>query len=423
MSYLSTGIVLNTAGFYFSQSSYNNVTDNVVSPNFHKGIGIKSSIGTTIKDNILSNIGYGIFLQSSSSNNLINNYISNNWYGLFIHSSSNNNNLSNNNASNNEVGFYFKSSSNGNTIINNNVRGNNNDGIILDSSSDNNISGNNVLFNNWTGIRLTSSIKNRIYHNNLVANTNQAFDDTNNGNQWDNGYPSGGNYWSDFDDPGDGAYDDYEGINQDVLGSDGIVDNGTIGGGGKNPYIIDSDSLDNYPLINMTRGLILYEGWNLISIPRIQVETNPGTILSSISGTYSTMQWYNSSDTNDHWKHNCTTKPQSLNDFNSINHLIGFWIFITEPGGVLLEYSGPQPGTTQNIPLHKGWNLVGYPSLSNRNRTAALNNLDFGTEVDAVWTFDAATQTWEEVGPGDDFELGRGYWVHAAQECVWEVPL
>ena len=44
-------------------------------------------------------------------------------------------------------------------------------------------------------------------------------------------------------------------------------------------------------------------------------------------------------------------------------------------------------------------------------------------EVDAIFTFDAATQTWEEVGSGDDFEIGRGYWVHATQDCVWEVPL
>jgi N6-adenosine-specific RNA methylase IME4 len=67
--------------------------------------------------------------------------------------------------------------------------------------------------------------------------------------------------------------------------------------------------------------------------------------------------------------------------------------------------------------------MVGYPSLSNRNRTAALNNLTFGTEVDAIWTFDAETQTWEEIKAGDYFEVGRGYWVHATQECVWEVGI
>jgi parallel beta-helix repeat protein len=424
MSYLSTGIVFNTAGIYFTQSSnHNNVIDNVVSPNFQKGIGIKSCIGNTIKDNTFSNNGYGIFFQSSIDNTIKNNKILNNWYGLYIHSSSSNNNIINNDASNNIVGFYLRSSSNRNTIINNNVTLNNNDGIILDSSSDNNITGNNVLLNNWTGILLTSSTNNMIYNNNIVANTNQAYDDSNNGNQWDNGYPSGGNYWSDFDEPSEGAYDDYNGSDQNILGSDGIVDLG-VPAGGKNPYIIDADSQDNYPLINLTKKFIfLYPGWNLISIPRIQIETDPGTILSTISGFYRAIQWYNSSDPDDPWKHNCTAKPQHLNDFDGIDHLIGFWIYITEPGGVILDYYGPQPGAPENIPLHIGWNMVGFPSLSGKNRTVGLNNLDFGMEVDAIWAFDGATQTWENVGSGDDFKLGKGYWIHATQECVWEVPL
>jgi parallel beta-helix repeat protein len=301
----------------------------------------------------------------------------------------------------------------------------NGNGIPIFYSHENTITNNDLYMNTWYGIDVKNGDNNTISHNNFINNNGggvQASDNSNS-NRWNDSYPNGGNYWSDFDDPGDGAYDDYEGPDQDILGNDGIVDNGTIGGGGKNPYVIDSDSQDNYPLINMTSGLILNDGWNLISIPRIQIETDPGTVLSSVFGAYKTIQWYNSSDTNDHWKHNCTSKPQHLNDFDSIDHLIGFWIYITEPGGVLLEYSGPQPGAPQNIPLHTGWNLVGYPSLSNKDRTTVLNNLDFGVEVDSIWAFDVVTQTWEEIGPGDDFEIGRGYWIHVTQDCVWEVPL
>jgi hypothetical protein len=102
---------------------------------------------------------------------------------------------------------------------------------------------------------------------------------------------------------------------------------------------------------------------------------------------------------------------------------MGLWIYINEPDGVLFEYLGTQPTVNQTIMLHPGWNMVGFPSLTNRNRTAALNNLNFGIEVDAIWTFDAVTQTWEEVGAGDDLVLGRGYWVHTSQECTWDVPL
>jgi hypothetical protein len=67
--------------------------------------------------------------------------------------------------------------------------------------------------------------------------------------------------------------------------------------------------------------------------------------------------------------------------------------------------------------------MVGYPSLFNRTRDDALNNLNYGTDVDAIWTFNAATQTWQEIGPGDSFELGRGYWIHSKVTKVWDVPL
>jgi parallel beta-helix repeat protein len=398
----SIGVHLGTD--WMDNSSNNSVVGNNIS---NCGIGIYNhwTSYNFINSNIIYNCGHGIYLYSINGivlphdNIITGNTISTNGYGCFLDKSPNNN-IAGNHILNNDYGIYLTSSlSSSNNITNNNIS-NNGYGV----------------YNDWT-------YDNLIYHNYFVNNTNQAFDPTNNANQWDNGYPSGGNYWSDFDEPGEGAYDDYEGPDQDILGSDGIVDNGTIGGGGINPYVIDSDSMDYYPLIQAHWFLFLYEDWNLISIPRIQIDTNPGTILSSISGAYNTIQWYNSTDTKDHWKHNCTSKPQSLNDFDNIDHLIGFWIFITEPGGVLLEYSGPQPGAPENIPLHTGWNMVGYPSLSNKNRTAALNNLTFGVEVDSVWTFDGATQTWEEVGPGDEFKLGRGYWVHAAQECVWEVPV
>jgi hypothetical protein len=102
---------------------------------------------------------------------------------------------------------------------------------------------------------------------------------------------------------------------------------------------------------------------------------------------------------------------------------MGFWIYITEQDGVLLEYPGFEPSTEQTIDLRTGWNLVGFPSLSFKGTTEALNNLAYGVDVDAIWTFNGATKEWEEIGQGGNLELGRGYWVHATRECSWDVPL
>jgi len=91
-----------------------------------------------------------------------------------------------------------------------------------------------------------------VYYNNFINNTVQAYDshrdrDNNPLDKWDYGYPPGGNYWSDFDDPSEGAYDNYSGINQDELGSDGIVDA---------PYdnIYGCTHKDRYPLMEPWNG-------------------------------------------------------------------------------------------------------------------------------------------------------------------------
>jgi parallel beta-helix repeat protein len=107
------------------------------------------------------------------------------------------------------------------------------DGVYLDSSDECNIEGN-IIADNGNGISIYNSHNNRIYHNNLIDSGNQAYDNTDT-NQWDNGYPSGGNYWSDYT-----GYDHYSGPNQDIRGSDGIIDT---------PYSINAGAQDKYPFM------------------------------------------------------------------------------------------------------------------------------------------------------------------------------
>ncbi|MHA1962570.1 MAG: NosD domain-containing protein, partial [Candidatus Thorarchaeota archaeon] len=85
------------------------------------------------------------------------------------------------------------------------------------------------------GIVLSMASFNRVYHNTIVGNTDQADDDMDT-NQWDDGYPSGGNYWSDY-----AGNDQLSGPLQNVVGRDGI---------GDSPYMIDFNSWDRYPLMS-----------------------------------------------------------------------------------------------------------------------------------------------------------------------------
>jgi len=83
---------------------------------------------------------------------------------------------------------------------------------------------------------LYRSFNNKFCHNNFITNTEQVHLYHPFKILWDDGYPSGGNYWSDYT-----GVDVKSGPNQEQPGSDGI---------GDTAYVIDADNRDNYPLVN-----------------------------------------------------------------------------------------------------------------------------------------------------------------------------
>ena len=247
-------------GIYLSKLMKSSVTGNNVYLNGGNGIYLFTAENTTLSENDFTNNSYGIYSTSSSRNNTImnneisinnygiyfglssnntiyNNYIHNNQnHGIWVHSSSKNNTIQANNISyNTRSGIHLTLPSDYNTI-HDNIIFENGVGLNLSSSSRNNITENDIAYNSEFGLYLTGSTNNTIYHNNIRDNSNQAHDDTNDGNYWDDGYPNGGNFWSNWTLP-----DIMNGVNQDISGSDGIVDN---------PYVIDADSQDDYPLTN-----------------------------------------------------------------------------------------------------------------------------------------------------------------------------
>lgn len=220
---------------YFS--SNNSITINDISNNT-RGICLYYSCGNRIESNNASNNDpYGIYLYYSDGNNITGNTALSNSFGIWLVSSSNNTIFNNSASSNDGCGINLYGSS-GNNITGNTVS-NNWGGIKVENSSNNIIANNIASSSSNYGIWLEEdSSNNRVYHNNIIDNLNQAYDDTNNGNQWNDGYPSGGNYWSDYT-----GVDEKSGPNQDQPISDGI---------GDTPYVIDLNSQDDYPLINVS---------------------------------------------------------------------------------------------------------------------------------------------------------------------------
>jgi len=141
------------------------------------------------------------------------------------------------NITNNGDGIWFGEV--WNCTISGNLIANNTNGVYLSSAQDNAFYGNNIT-NNDNGVRLLYSTDNKFYHNYFVDNINQTYVEQGNANIWDDGYPSGGNYWSDFKERYPGVEDNYGGPNQDEPGSDGFWDG---------PYEINPDNIDNYPIV------------------------------------------------------------------------------------------------------------------------------------------------------------------------------
>jgi parallel beta-helix repeat protein len=156
------------------------------------------------------------------------------WYGIIVTRSFNISICGNNIMNNSHYGIGLFASHN--NICDNNITDNDR-GIGLYSSHNNFVVGNNFA-NNVYGIRLGDSSDNIFYHNNFINNEVQVYDEDipKSINAWDNGYPSGGNYWSDYN-----STDLLNGLYQNETGTDNI---------GDTPYTIDANNVDNYPLIH-----------------------------------------------------------------------------------------------------------------------------------------------------------------------------
>jgi parallel beta-helix repeat protein len=120
------------------------------------------------------------------------------------------------------------------SLTNSTISDNNWGGIALVDSSACSIHDNNINNNAEYGVLLSDSSNNSFYHNNFINNTSQVWLFGANSNNWDNGYSTGGNFWSDHS-----CTDEKRGVGQNQTGNDGICDL---------PFTIDSNNTDQYPL-------------------------------------------------------------------------------------------------------------------------------------------------------------------------------
>ena len=226
-----------TVGILFDGVDNCTIANNIISDN-QFGIMMANSTHNSIDNNLIKNNTCAIAMFYSTYNSISNNLVEYNSQSILIETHSNRTSLTYNTITHSSTGIYFLNNSCNNSVMHNNIS-DNHDGLYFEASHDNFVASNRIENNSGYGICLNTSYGSTIYYNNLINNSIQAIDNCT--NIWDNGYPSGGNYWDNYT-----GVDNFHGPNQDVPGGDGI---------GDTPYNISGgDNQDNYPFMNQTSG-------------------------------------------------------------------------------------------------------------------------------------------------------------------------
>ena len=187
------------------------IVNNTISDSFG-GIGVGRSPGSTLSSNEIHNTKVAIGCGHSSNVTIERNELhSNEFYATFSDSSDD-------------------------LLIQNNSLQMNLVGVAEEAGSERMTIRGNTIQDNEYGILAYTEQGLHVNHNDFINNSVQVYQMNGTGDSWDDGYPSGGNYWSDY-----AGTDNCSGPNQDGCPDpDGIGD--TL-------YSVDNNSQDRYPFM------------------------------------------------------------------------------------------------------------------------------------------------------------------------------
>lgn len=301
----------NVNGLITQGLAWSNISHNTIESNEGVGMHLDTCFSSVIDGNLVERNGWGIDVAESANLTLKRNDLIDNRHGFgvfgdsltsYIHSIDSSNtvdgkpvyyianqkNFTVGSSTFPDVGFLGIVNCTKINVENLNLTGNS-QGLLLAGVTNSSISEVNIYNNKFgihlayshnntiTGVTIANSLNysiylegaqnNTLYHNNFVNNTDQTLFSAHApsyGNRWDNGYTTGGNYWSAYS-----GSDLYRGPHQNETGSDGLGDVACI---------LDGSNQDQYPLMGPSNSSTM-KGENVTIFPAIEV----GLIFSNVT--------------------------------------------------------------------------------------------------------------------------------------------
>lgn len=426
---ITTDNLVNNLPLYYHKNRNDFIVDNIPTGQ----LIVANCANVTVKNLTIAHTDAGIemaFVENASIS--YSNFSSNEQGGIYVYASSNvtvresnfssnkdgvritisNTTIRDSNFAYNKYAIHIVSR---NVTIRGNSISENDCGIRVHNSTTLEISRNNIHLNNNIGIRLIGVLDAHVHHNNIAENPEQAVDDGGAENSWDNGYPSGGNYWSDYI-----GVDNCSGPNQDVCPDpDGI---------GDAPYVIDANSQDDYPLMSSVGAIY----------PR--PPSISGAILSGGNLENVTLTWSLSPD--DGAGSESVVGYRIYGDITYSPIGLGYELLALVPNGTsefvdnhtgeaiyyrvcaVDSYSRPACAVNQGgkftRPLSQGPNLVSAPLIqSNESIETVLQTV----ECDMAWFYDSFSQEWKWHMTSKGYRRGlwsmnhtMGLWINVTEE-------
>ena len=173
------------------------------------------------------------------------------------------------------------------------------------------------------------------------------------------------------------------------------------------------------------QSIDLVVGWNLVSFNLRPTSTAVADVLQSVSGNYDLVYAWNATSGN--WLR-ADNIPVTTDTLTTLQETQGFWIHMLAAD--TLAVTGSVASST-TVPLVTGWNLVGYPSATNRALPDALSANGLGTGNFLIFAYLASdtVDPWKmydrTVVPFSNDLLqmtpGWGYWIQVPGPANWNV--